>query len=137
MAQLMMWVGLLVAGVTLVILLLSTTSTNLSLNFNTNLYHFLNNKGTESNCGPAKGKELCRKRSKDPAALAVDVEAAENVENTFASASEWGTEGTTNNFSTSSHEGSLSMPKGMLLFSWVCACVCVCGGGLTICKENF
>ena len=53
-----MWVG--GAGVTLVILLLSTTSNNLS--FNTNIYHFLRNlNSTKPLCPPSKGKELCRK----------------------------------------------------------------------------
>ena len=47
MAQIVMWVGLVVAGITLVILIFSTTSNNLSLSFNTNLYHFLNFNGTK------------------------------------------------------------------------------------------
>ena len=55
-----MWVG--GALVTLVILLLSTTSNNLSLSFNTNLYHLLRNlNSTKPLCLPAKGNELCRK----------------------------------------------------------------------------
>ena len=55
-----MWVD--GAVVTLVILLLSTTSNNLSLSFNTNLYHFLRNlNSTKPLCLPAKGNELCRK----------------------------------------------------------------------------
>ena len=73
MVQVVMWVGLVVAGVTLVILILSTsTSNNLSLSFNTNLYHFLNLNGTQSHCPPAKGKELCRKKAaEDPAAVLI------------------------------------------------------------------
>ena len=60
MAQMVMWVG--GALVALVILLLSTTSNNLSLSFNTNLYHFLRNlNSTKPLCLPAKGNELCRK----------------------------------------------------------------------------
>ena len=54
-----MWVA--GAGVTLLILLLSTTSNNLSLSFNTNLYHFLRNLNSTKLCLPAKGNELCRK----------------------------------------------------------------------------
>ena len=55
-----MWVA--GAGVTLVILLLSTTSNNLSLSFNTNLYHFLRNlNSTKPLCPSAKANEHCRK----------------------------------------------------------------------------
>ena len=73
MAQIVMWVGLVVAGITLVILIFSTTSNNLSLSFNTNLYHFLNLNGThQSHCPAAKGEELCRKTAaEDPT---IDVE---------------------------------------------------------------
>ena len=71
MVQMVMWVGLVVAGVTLVTLIFTTTSNNLSLSFNTNLYHFLNLNGTQSHCPPAKGKELCRKTAEDPAAVLI------------------------------------------------------------------
>ena len=73
MTQMVMWMGLVAVGVTLGILILSTTSSNLSLSFNTNLYHFLNLNGTkQSHCPAAKGEELCRKTAaEDPT---IDVE---------------------------------------------------------------
>ena len=84
MAQMVMWVGLVVAGLTLVILLLSTTSNNLSLSFNTNhLFHFLNINGTKHLCPPDKAKELCSKPAAPPAAsrLSTEENASKNVAN--------------------------------------------------------
>ena len=113
MTQMVMWMGLVAVGVTLGILILSTTSSNLSLSFNTNLYHFLNLNSTKSHCSPAERKELCRKTAREDPAAALTVD----VENIIApSASRLSAEGNVGNSPTSSdkdvRETEDSLAKG-------------------------